>query len=436
MKTIQTITLIFLAALLLVVDSPVQAQSYVSPRSVSFSNSFATQSRGSDVIGWNPANLGYADNPRFSMSFGLFPLVPVPALQLRNNAISASWLNQYMLSGIFLDEQDKRDLLSAFPSTGWSLEPMVQARILGLSFGRTAVSLDGNLSGAVVMPKPLLKFVFQGNKFNEPISLSDLNGEFQSVTALSIAHGREVSIPMLEDYVNRTYVGGGIKLLGGIGYMSTDYVDGAITFAPDSLSIKGEATAKSSLMGYGMAFDVGIAAEINDRMTASAGLNNVAGFVSWTDDYSTVYNYKFDFNTDTVDLANADTDSLLDKALKQDSRTDTTGFTTPYPAYFVTGFQYDLYSNLKMFVNYRQGFSNRFNSSTTPMISVASEYRPVGWFPLRFGVSIGGKTGFRWGTGLAFEFDHYRFVLGFSQTGGFFNNADGVSFSLGQELAF
>lgn len=413
------------------------AQSFFTPRSLSFSNTYATQSRGSDVIGWNPANLGYPDNPRFSMNFGLLPLVPVPpATQIQNNAISASWLNQYMLSGKTLTDGDIKDLLSVFPADGWSFDQMIQARFLGMSFGRWATSLDANFSGSVVMPKPLLRFIFQGARFDEPINLSDFSGEFQAVIPVSIAHGRELYIPYVNDYVDATYVGAGIKLLGGAGVMQTDYVDGAITFTTDSVTANGEAEGKFSVGGFGAALDLGIAADINKDMKASFGLNNLFGTIKWTDSMTETFHYKFDFSSDTLDYANVEGDSLLDQALKIDERQDASGFTTPYPAYMVAGFQYDVFSNLKLFANYKQGFSDRFGSSATPQFSFATEYRPVAWFPLRFGISAGGATGMQWGSGLAFEFTHYRFVLGVSQTGGFFNSSNGFAFALGQELVF
>jgi len=435
-RVIKTILLVNVALLIQLASSDVFAQSYFTPRGLSYANTYATQSRGSDVIGWNPANLGYADNPGFSMNFGVIPFVPVPGMQFRNNSVTASWLNNYMLSGGTLSDSDIKDMLSVFPNDGWSFNPMMQARLLGMSFGHTAFSLDGNFTGSVVLPKSLLQVIFEGTQFDRPVNLNSFSSEFQAVTSLAIAHGREVEIPYVSDYVENTYVGGGVKLLGGIGYMGTDYVDGAITFTTDSITVNGEAEAKYSLFGYGLGFDLGIAADINDRMKASVGLNNLFGFISWTDDYTETFHYKFNLNTDTLDLAEADGDSIIDQSLKIEDRQDAPGFTTPYPAYVVAGFQYDLFSNLRLFANYRQGFSDKFDSSVIPRVSVATEYRPVSWFPLRFGMAVGGNTGFQWGSGLAFEFPHYRFVLGVSQTGGFFNYSNGFAFSLGQELVF
>ena len=42
---------------LLVIVSQGYSQLYMNPRSISFADAYATQARGGDVIGWNPANL-------------------------------------------------------------------------------------------------------------------------------------------------------------------------------------------------------------------------------------------------------------------------------------------------------------------------------------------------------------------------------------------
>ena len=51
-------------------------------------------------------------------------------------------------------------------------------------------------------------------------------------------------------------------------------------------------------------------------------------------------------------------------------------------------------------------------------------------------MAIGGNTGFEWGTGLGLKFAHYRFDIGFKQSGGMFNHAKGFAFSLSQQLIF
>ncbi|MEE9572733.1 MAG: hypothetical protein V3W20_06795, partial [Candidatus Neomarinimicrobiota bacterium] len=56
--------------ILLIISNYVFTQIIMIPSSVGTAGTIATQARGDDIIGWNPANLGFEDNPDFSMSFG------------------------------------------------------------------------------------------------------------------------------------------------------------------------------------------------------------------------------------------------------------------------------------------------------------------------------------------------------------------------------
>jgi hypothetical protein len=64
------------------------SQVTLGPRIIGTAGTFMTQSRGDDVIGWNPANLGYPDNPEFTLSFGIIPLIPFPSFDISNSALS------------------------------------------------------------------------------------------------------------------------------------------------------------------------------------------------------------------------------------------------------------------------------------------------------------------------------------------------------------
>ncbi len=88
----------------LIVLSVAWSQVNLGPRIVGTAGTFMTQSRGDDVIGWNPANLGYPDNPEFTLSFGIIPLIPFPSFDISNSALSVKWLEDSFLSGEYLDE--------------------------------------------------------------------------------------------------------------------------------------------------------------------------------------------------------------------------------------------------------------------------------------------------------------------------------------------
>ena len=59
----------------LLISTTIFAQYYINPVSTAMAGAYGTKARGAYINGWNPANLGLAGNPRFSMNFGILPLV-------------------------------------------------------------------------------------------------------------------------------------------------------------------------------------------------------------------------------------------------------------------------------------------------------------------------------------------------------------------------
>ena len=129
------------------------------PPSMGTAGTIATQARGDEVIGFNPANLGFEDNPEFSMSFGLIPIVPIPSIRIVNNAVSIDWLANYLFSGQYLDNDKKEAMLDAFGDDGWEMNPLAYAKILGISSGDFAFSIGAEINSDIVLPTSLLRLL-------------------------------------------------------------------------------------------------------------------------------------------------------------------------------------------------------------------------------------------------------------------------------------
>ncbi len=418
--------------LTLLFTETVWSQTYLSPRSIAYSQTYATQSRGADAIGWNPANLGYDDNPGFSLSFGVLPFVPFPSVYLGNSSVSASWYENYFRQGGTLDQATKNEILSVFPETGWRLDPQIYLRLLGLSVGRTAIALDTQVLNSVVLPKSIPELLLQGNRFDEVVSLDDFHVESLSSATFSLAHGFPLHLPFIPEF----YVGIGVKAIAGLAYAATDTFSGGLTTYRDRIVADGNAIARYTLGGYGYAFDLGISSRLTNHMTANLAVNNIMGSIKWTDEYTRTHHYSFNLSTEVQNLYDTNLDSLISNSVSADTSYDSRGFTTPYPSYFVAGVQYDMFSRLRLFVNYKLGLSDLLISPTQPRISFAGEIRPLQWFPIRFGITSGSLNKVEWGAGFGLEFAHYSLLFGFSQTGGFLNDATGFSLAVGQELSF
>jgi len=426
--------IVVVTIVLMIGSTSLVAQTLIGPQSVGLAQTYTTQSRGVNVMGWNPANLGYVNNPRFSFRFGILPLIPFPSIQMVNSSVSLGWFNRYFTNGGILTNEDKRAILGVFPKTGWDFSPQFNVQLLGMSFRHRVVTLEANAQGNVVLPTSLLSLGLYGNEFSAPISLNDLNTEAQVVAALSYGQGRQIYIPYLSDVAEETYIGGGVKALIGLGYAGTESATGSITTYPERVVADGNAKARYALGGYGFALDAGLSAKFNDRIQAGLALNNLLGTIQWSKRNSMVYKYRISLDTDTLDLFSDESDSLLDKAVKIDTSYKGETFRTPYPAYLVAGVQYELSPSVQFYFNYKQGFSHRFNMTTTPRISLATELNPVSWFTFRTGLAVGGKERLQLAAGFGFHSRHYAFDIGAASSGGLFNHSRGVSLSMGQEL--
>ncbi|HPA99822.1 MAG TPA: DUF5723 family protein [Candidatus Marinimicrobia bacterium] len=420
---------------LLVIVSQGYSQLYMNPRSISFADAYATQARGGDVIGWNPANLGLNDNPKFQFNFGIIPIVPFPALQISNNTISTHLLNNHIFTGDYLDDDAKEELLSHFPDGGLNFNPLVQMRFLNFSVNSWAFTLGAEVTGKVVAPKSLFRLALFGNEFEEPIDLSDTDLDLQSVVTLGIAHGWQIdNVPYLSNYVDKFSVGIAVKLLAGAGYSGFDDLTANVTTYKDRIILEGDLKGEYGLGGAGLAIDIGAASVINEKMTANLALNNVVGFLNWGIGEAGKAEYSFYADIPSSDFG--DIDSIMDESLRKDTTYTVSGIRTNYPAYMIMGFEYRVLQNLRLFVNYRQSFSNDMASTTTPAFSFAAEFLPANWLPIRLGIGVGGNDKIKWGVGSGMTFKHYRLEWGFAQTGGFFNHGKGLAFCLDQSLVF
>ena len=418
--------------ILLVLSSCAFTQIIMIPSSMGTAGTIATQARGDDVIGWNPANLGFEDNPEFSMSFGVIPIIPIPAINMVNSAVSLNWLADYLFSGRYLDNNTKNDMFEVFGDRGWDLNPLLYAKILGISSGNFAFTIGAEVNSNITLPTSVLKFAMYGNKFGEEISLDDIDGSAQVVIPFSLSYGIPLEIPNLDLNFGNNYLGFGIKLLWGVGSGKVDYFEGGITTYHDHVVGTGSGKIKYSGDGFGLAFDLGWALKIGDNITTNLAIQNLFGFIKWKDKNTEMV--ELDFNAD-VEVTD-DFEDIADAFTGNDTTYSIKGYTSDYPTYLIAGFEYDVLPNIQFYLNYKQYFNEEFQFSTSPRFSFATKMSPAKWFPIRMGIAFGGFEKFQAGIGFGLHAKHYHFDLGITQTGGFFNSARGIGFSIGQKILF
>ena len=418
--------------ILFVLSSCVFTQIIMIPSSMGTAGTIATQARGDDVIGWNPANLGFEDNPDFSMSFGVIPIVPFPAINMVNSAVSINWLADYLFSGHYLDNNTKNEMFEAFGEDGWDLNPLLYAKILGISSGNFAFTIGAEVNSNITLPTSVLNFAMYGNKFGEEISLDDIDGSAQVVIPFSLTYGFPLKIPNLDLDLGNNYLGLGVKILWGVGHGEVEYFEGGLTTFIDRIVGTGAGKIKYSSDGFGLAFDLGWALKIGDNITTNLAIQNLFGFIKWKDENTEMIELTIDANIEATD----DFEGILDGITDTDTTYSIKGYTSDYPTYLIAGFEYKVLPNIQLYLNYKQYFNEEYHFTTTPRFSVATKMSLASWFPIRMGIAFGGFEKFQAGIGFGLHAKHYHFDIGITQTGGLFNSARGIGFSIGQKILF
>lgn len=443
---------LLLIILILALTTVGMAQSYMSARSISMSGAYSTNSRGVNTIGWNPANLGYNDNPNFAWKFFMLPFIPATSFELKNNSISPYWLENEFLVGELLNDNDKQSLLNYFPETGLQVYPVMNIDLLSMSFGHWAFSFGVESISNVTIPKNLFNFVFYGNQFDEPIDLSGLDLESQTMATFTLYHGREIKLGFLDEYVKQFNVGAGLKFLSGASYIDIEKMDASITITQDETIVDGHGLATGAVGGYGFALDAGMSAQITDQLYSSLSFHNLGGKINWGNfnlgifDDEMLWNHSqengdiveavFDIHSEIHKSNFENADSLIEEGITTDTTYIIDNYSTSYPAYMNMGVEYRLLDNLTFTANYQQFFTEKLVFNTTPKLSIGTEYYPFPVLPFRAGFSVGGYDNFRWGFGTGLNFKNYTFDFGFAQIGGMFDRAKGMSFTITNMLLF
>lgn len=342
--------------ILLIISSCAFTQNIMIPSSMGTAGTIATQARGDDVIGWNPANLGFEDNPEFSISFGVIPIIPIPAIRLVNSTVSINWLADYLFSGDTLNTNAKNEMLEVFGDKGWDLNPQLYAKILGISSGNFAFTIGAEVNSNITLPTSILNFAMFGNKFGEEISLNDIDGSVQAVIPFALSYGFPIEIPNLDFDFGNNYLGFGVKLLWGMGHGEVEFFEGGMTTYKDRVVGTGAGRIKYSYDGFGLAFDLGWALKIGDKITTNLSIQNLFGFIKWKDENTEMIELTFDANVEATD----DFEGITDVIVSNDTTYSIKGYTSDYPTYLIAGIEYIVIPSVQLYLNYKQYFNEEF----------------------------------------------------------------------------
>ena len=381
-------------------------------RSLGLAGCYTTLASGIEAPFWNPANLGFSQNPRFSLNF--FSL----GTNLGNNSFSVKDYNHY--NGKFLNQSDKDKILNSIPSDGFDLDLDLEASFPGFSYGQFAVTTQLSGISTLSVSKTPFELLLFGNKLNQEVILDQGSSEACAYFSLIFSHGKK-AIKIKDKDI---YAGINLKWIKGIAYQKTVKAEGG--FITRETEIEGQANfiSRQASGGEGYGVDFGLATLLSENYTAGLFILNPLNQIKW-DKKAKEKVYSIAVNSLT--LENSDDDSVMQE---EDYTRDLGSFTTRLPALFSAGLSRKT-SKLLLCFSWEQGFKDCAGSTKTPRVSWGAEYYLLSWLPLRSGLSLGGKEGFLFASGLGIDLRSSHLDFGLSTQKGILPSyGTGISFAL------
>lgn len=455
-------------------------------QSTAMGNTYTANSRGAYALGVNPANLAFTQDHKFE----IVSVLPLPQfhLGLGNDFITLDDYNYFfggqtrangVTTGRYLTESDKNEFLGLFDG-GNAIRTSFSTSLLSFTYnhskevGAFGFAINDRIAVNAQVPVDLFRFALYGNEIGSVYKLDDLEMNASYLRDYSLTYARDLTnlikdsfLEPVLDVAPRITGGISLKIIQGYFYTGVDknsamietLDNGTVRLTTDSkyniaaspdFGIKydfEDDTSKTSSpsafnapAGTGFGIDIGFAAKLDDTWDVGLAFTDI-GSMGWDDEtveYVSEGEYTF------TDLTEEDLGDTLEERLQGEGRYSS-GFSSSLPTAMRLGVGFKLHHMvnnfpglMKVAVDYNQGFNNEPGNSTTPRVSIGTEYRPAKIIPIRTGVSFGGEQGFHWAFGFGIdtgliEFDFSTYDLNSLLAG---NSAKAVGVSIGTRWKF
>jgi hypothetical protein len=243
-----------------------EAQIPLVPRAVGLGGAVQGAARGFEAALYNPANLGLADNPAWSVAL----------LQL---SVGASVLGPRVgdLPDFFeyrkLSDARRRELLATIPATGTSVDLDVRAPLVALQVGNVGLALSTNHLGEHTLGRDLVELFLEGYEMGRTdYRVGNTVGTRSSFWDLAVGYGREVG---------PVSVGATAHYYRGTGLVRTRAFEPRYSAVPIDVAVDYAGVASESGRGFGL--DLGVAAQPIAGVTVGATIVNVVHSMSWSE---------------------------------------------------------------------------------------------------------------------------------------------------------
>jgi len=439
---------------------PSHAQGNYSTAHYSMAGGRGTLPNDIDAALVNPALLALPGRHAFS-----FRLISGSA-HIDQNVMSIARWNSWQ--GTFLDSHEKTQFLDSLGDFA-RVNALTEASSLGIQIGPFAIGAYHILDVEARLPKDLFELVLNGNQFNRTYHFGDFGINSESVSVIHASYG--FKLPMAaESYIPMTIIPVR-QLYGGIGlkyYMGHQYArieDGLVDLTFTESGLFGNAfysyrsagipgsqvdddsddpeviadSTFSGIAGSGFGLDLGIAGVINDQVSFHAGLLNLSTGISWN---KSTYNILLTASADTIGIGT--TWELDDEAEQTDldslttSEVDVTktgSFKTPVPVLLRMGTTLR-YKRTTFNIEIEQALTRGMGYNLMPRLGLGVEWRPLSIFPLRAGMSLGGRHGLVGAIGFGLDLRALVWDFGIANTGLTPGGIKGIGVSSGLKISF
>ncbi len=452
MKILKTIVFIVLFHGLVF---PQSMGSYFSTdaRTAALAKAHTVSSRGIYSMWINPANLSYPGE--YSVEFTTVFPVPSFNFAVGNDFLSLNDYNYFFTGeknqlgqvvGKYLNSAEKEKFKSLFEQ-GTGLASNFSTTLFALSvnagqdLGAIGFSVSEIAGLHANLPLDLIDLGLYGNAINKVYDLSQADLRMWYLREYSFSYSHDFT-KYFSDFMKFFSFGFSVKLVHGFAYaglsrnftkvktyedhsievMSDNVFNMALSpsfglqYAFDSLSTKESNIGFfNTPAGKGFGLDLGISFKPDEAWSFGLSVTNI-GKIKWdreTAEYRASGSYVLN------DITEEGLGDSLANAFQGKGRYIYDGFYTGLPTavHFGMGLQLDKYLNgnfpgtMLILADYHQGFNNLPGNSVKPVVSLAVEWAPVSWFPVRTGVLFGGRDFFKWGAGFGLNAGLFEFNL-------------------------
>ncbi len=350
------------------------------PGSALYSDSYLQRCEGVNALYWNPSRL--FTNPK-----GCGDVILLSSQgSFWNNAMDIDLYNK--MNGDSISLETRQEFLDDIDGNYFNSNGHFSGILVAWSKGRNAYSVGTHLYADAKISKEYFDLLLTGNDYGEDYHFTKENNDINVLGYgdLSISHGgyplHELIGKHFDIEMPKVYIGFTLSALFGGVVAEMKEFEGNFSTSADSTALNLDQTIRFRYGsgGIGMKGLVGLSVEdLVENLSLGFTIDNLPGFIAWG---ATTKDKYYHISADSVNISEADADTIENEEETKDGET----YTTEFPMIFNLGACYT-WDDLSVSIDWKQSPEQSIVSSDKPFIALAGEYIIADLVPFRIGYS-------------------------------------------------